>query len=362
MLTGENGILTQANNAKEETEIAKEKEAIILENTYMIEEENYIGKKLYDKNFENGSKWDIWIETKGENQKIYGSGWYYIEKGTDVNNYGKTKYEWLVQYQNGEIIKIDSENFQNLSYGKNLAVKEGLIFNADPINMETSTSWGENVILNGFTENSGWTESAFIFDGQDDWIQVNGNLDIEDEITMEFYGKVTENTGSDTYNYVPFFAAYNGRILSTSGLCLRMFSLGEKNIMSNFGYADCGNSNIWENSDAKHNLRVSVPNNVKEENMFTITFRHSDNTYSVYDNGTLIKREVLNNEYWENFKLNELPTIEYFQIGKGTWNNITNYFCGEVYSIRIYNKCLQEEEVKSNYQATKAYHDLIKDE
>ena len=75
MLTGENGILTQAQRAKKETEISSEEEALQLTmlNKEMSDDEKYdIGKKLYSRIVTNGNKWNI-IITK-EPQISYGDG------------------------------------------------------------------------------------------------------------------------------------------------------------------------------------------------------------------------------------------------------------------------------------------------
>ena len=75
MLTGENGILTQAQNAKEETEIASEKEAIQLT---MINKESTnnskydIGEELIDRTLADGNNWKI--VSVNETKKIYGTG------------------------------------------------------------------------------------------------------------------------------------------------------------------------------------------------------------------------------------------------------------------------------------------------
>lgn len=350
-LTGNNGILTQANEAKNATEKASDDEMLDLHLISTKLENEKIGEKLYDKTFENGTRWNIWID----DEKVYGDGWYYINKDTEIEGYGKTKNEWLINYDTDEKVVVDDE-FLNLSYSSSLAVTEGLVFNADPLNMSNANDWGENVILNGFDSNSGWQENCILFDGVDDYIQVKGNLDVSDEITLEFYGKVN-NSSDDKFKFVPLFGAYNGKNANTEGLTMRIFFNNGK-FSSNFGYVSCGNSNIWENAEAQQNLVVKSNFSFNTEKMYTCTFKHSTNMYSVYENGNLIKEEALDNSYWENFKNNEIPSIEYFQIGKVRWNSITSYLDGEVYSIRIYNKCLTSEQVKDNYLTTKTYHEL----
>ncbi len=49
-----------------------------------------LGKTLADRNVDNSSIWDIIVEKS--NNKTYGTGWNYIEKGTTIEGYGKSKY------------------------------------------------------------------------------------------------------------------------------------------------------------------------------------------------------------------------------------------------------------------------------
>ena len=97
IIVGENGILTKARLAKQMSEVSSEKEAIQLdvtlanmENILDTSNKYYLGIPLYDKTLENGNKWNIIVEN--ESQTIYGTGWNYIEKETEIANYGKTQY------------------------------------------------------------------------------------------------------------------------------------------------------------------------------------------------------------------------------------------------------------------------------
>lgn len=150
-LTGEDGILRQAQLAKKLTEVASEKEGVqlIMQMHYLDEDnEKYnIGTKLYDRNITNGNKWSIIIIK--DTKETYGNDWRYISKGTDLLDYGEAKYNWLYNEKTGEIIRLEENNFVELAYGANLAVKDQLVFNLDPLNMEDSNSWG-NAKLYGF--------------------------------------------------------------------------------------------------------------------------------------------------------------------------------------------------------------------
>jgi len=367
MLTGDNGILRQAIQAKEVTNIANEREAIELTVTLAEANKNlnstnkyYVGTPLYDKTLTNGNVWNIIVINN--NQEVYGSGWNYIPIGTTINSYGKTQFEWLVNYNDGQIIQLEKGTYSNLSYASSLAITDGLVFNADPLNMSDSSSWGSSVTLYGFdnNENNTWNANSLTFDGIDDYIAINGNLDVEDEITIEFYGKINDYYKS-AYKYVPLFSAYsNTKSTNVDGQGMRMW-VNLKSIYTNFGYTSCGNSNIWENDRAQWNLQIQNLINLKSDFMYTATYKHSTCTYSAYMNGILVKQEQLDENYWNNFKDNEIPNIEYFQIGKARWNSVSGYLNGDVYSVRIYNKCLSDNEVLENYDKTVAYHNLNTD-
>lgn len=201
MLTGENGILTQAQLAKKLTEVSSEKEVIgLIMQMHYIEPENRkynIGTKLYSRVLTNGDKWNVVILK--EPKKTYGDNWRYIEKGTDLLDYGKAQYNWLYNEETGEMIQLDEGNYTKLAYGENLAVKDELVFNLDPLNMEDENSWGD-ANLYGFNgvekdENgnviSGFSGKDFNFDGVDDYIEIYSDSDFsEDGLTIETYGKL----------------------------------------------------------------------------------------------------------------------------------------------------------------------------
>lgn len=156
-LTGQNSILEQAQNAKQQTEIATEREAIQLTmlNKDATGDSKYdIGEELRDRTVANGDNWKI--VSISENNKIYGTGYYYVPKGTTLENYGETKLEWIINYNKGEVIELPEEGYTKLAYGDNLAVTDGIILNVDPINMSDENSWGEGVTLYGVTPGDGY--------------------------------------------------------------------------------------------------------------------------------------------------------------------------------------------------------------
>ena len=178
--------------------------------THYLEEENKkydIGNKLYDRNIENGNKWNIVVIK--DTKEVYGTNWRFIPIETSLLEYGDAKYNWLYNEETGEMIQLEKGSFTNLSYGDNLAVKDRLVFNLDPLNMEDSNSWG-NANLHGFNgvekdENgnviSGFSGTDFNFDGVDDYIEIYNENDFSaDGLTIEMYGNlVTEDSRIGTF-------------------------------------------------------------------------------------------------------------------------------------------------------------------
>ena len=116
-LTGNSGITTKAKQAKMLSEAKTEEEAIRLVVTYTnmqknIGEENiiYLGEPLHDKDLVSGNQWKVILDT--DKQEKYGTGWYFIEKDTEIEKYGKTKNEWVVNYEEGQINQLEDKQRQ----------------------------------------------------------------------------------------------------------------------------------------------------------------------------------------------------------------------------------------------------------
>ena len=98
-----------------------------------------IGEKLSDKGSGTDDNWEV-IQLNNSN-KNYGTNYYYIEKGKEISNYGKTKYNWVINYETGEIINI--EDYTKIDGTAGIAVPEDIVLNINPLNLGDETSWGE---------------------------------------------------------------------------------------------------------------------------------------------------------------------------------------------------------------------------
>ena len=357
MLTGENGILTQANKAKKLTDISSEKEVIQI--VTMSDEMDKIqgnkpkyniGKPLYDKNFENSNIWDMIIINK--TQEKYGTGCVYIEKGTEIKDYGETKYNWIVD-KNGEVIQLEEGEYTELSYGDELAVTEGLVFNVDSNNIDNNdlTTWGEGVSLHGFENNATTTSKGLEFDGIDDYVEFKSTADYSKGFTLSFYG--ISNNGKYFFSkqkennvaYSCRFALYNKLEFNTS----------KKMANSKWSIAPGNDNGI---------LAIPCSYTLGEIIYFDLTFDAEKNEFKLYKNNEFIDSDIVDERYWHGEdggrQIFEDDTISCY-LGRGYGGSIGGtwiYAETTIYSLRLYNRPLNEDELKSNYDKTIAEHNI----
>ncbi len=243
MVLGQDGIITQAQNAAQLTLIANEREyleqnAISTQLSNILDDTSSkkLGKTLYDRNLENSSIWDIVVEQS--TNKTYGTGWNYVEKGTELDGYGEAKYNWLVNYETGEVIWVEDKTYNKFDYKSSLAV-ENPLFNLDSANVGLDkSSWGSNTTLyyydntqygtiearktaselekgksvtnfvgydrqksENISEYLDETTGAFKFNGNN-YIEINNPnaFDFSEGMTFEFYGNITGQVAAITTN------------------------------------------------------------------------------------------------------------------------------------------------------------------
>ena len=358
MLTGDNGILGQATNAKEQTEISSEKEAIQLTmiNKEVSNNSKYdIGRKLYKKTLENSNIWDVIVIN--EIQDKYGTGWRYITKDTDVENYGKTKYGWLVNNDTGEIIQLEEGKYTEISYSDELAVTDGLIFNVDSNNMDNNdlSTWGEGVSLHGFDDNTEEiTNKGLNFDGKNDYVEFKSTADYSKGFTLSFYG--ITNNGYHFFSkqrendvlYSCRFALYNG----------------------GFGFNTSKNRadskwSISNSDDDNGNLNIRCSYSFGEVAYFDLIFDAEKNEFKLYKNNEFIDSDVVNEGYWhgenggQQIMEDESISCNIARSFAGGSTDAKYSYCKlTLYSLRLYNRPLNESELKSNYDKTIAAHSL----
>lgn len=118
--------------------------------------------------------------------------------------------------------------------------------------------------------------------------------------------------------------------------------------------------------------KALIYNNIytpKEKAYYTISLDSSRN-YSneegfykatCYKNGIKIYEGKYDKENWKDFK-NSIQGLKYFCIGRSSMSNEGwwHYSKMNIYALRLYNKGLDENEVKENYNKTVVYYNSIK--
>ena len=351
MLTGNNGILTQAQRAKELTEVSSEEEYIrlIILNEKLSEEK--VGQELKKVQFNTVE--DITSIYDAEKGTTYSNGWYYLQP-EDVDDY-ELKNSYIVNYDNGEFVKYDEEKHRIVT-NELLCIKDGLVYSADPKNITNSNSWGD-AILHNFNEgdqNSGWSENRLMFDGIDDGIEVKDNSDYSNGITLEIYFTLKGKSTSDAAQILMM-----KRTNDDNGFF--MFLGGGENYdeANNYEYGallvDIGGSGRGTN---RFETKTIVEENVPTYITYTYNPNLENENGILYINGR--KTETTNLGNIE--KLVNTPANTPIQIGSDIYEtyigeeeegyNRKYPFYGEIYASRVYNRPLTEKEVEYNYNMT----------
>ena len=382
------GLFGKAKKATESYKEAGEKERIQtalytmqIDMTTNNDSKTKIGKKLYDKNIENGSKWDIIVIN--DSKKTYGTGWSFIEKGSKISN-TLTDKSWLINDQTQEIIKLEDDTYTELSYASSVGTTEGLIFNLDPSIIENATKdninekLGENVELLNFdwNENSGLTKSCFNFDGVNDYIKIKydneeeKNILAQNGLTFEFYGIYDGGTSYNPDNtiktdrYKGLFCYWNGLENGQASARFGFGSYGKEIEWNTGGYRD---NEISDYSQEGYPWNICYPETEEiqsnKEIYFTISIDCSQENYkhTLYANGVKLYEGNLNKDYWDYFSQNMLKDLKYFCVGRSSMNKNGSWHYSKLnaYSIKLYNRGLNAQEVKENYNKAVAYHNLL---
>lgn len=292
MLSGENGILNRATEAKRTYQISSEKEAISLIvasaqiDTSLGNNVNYIGKKLYTKNFVNSDKWD-YIYTTNDN-KSYGDGWYYITKDVNLDNYGKAQNEWLVNYDTNEIIELASDEYVEFSISNDVVITDGLIFNIDSndISVSDKSTWGNGVELYGFDNDENQDNAnGLYFDGVDDYVSFKSNNTFDEGFTVSFYGifdegKILVKQSDDDVAYSCRFGFEDNHFI---------FNTSKKSANSN-----------WSQDSSINNGNLVSPSIFKNNEIcyLDLTFTPSENKFIIYKDGIYVDETVVSTDYW----------------------------------------------------------------
>lgn len=338
-LTGDNGILRKAVQAKEETVLAGEIEQLQL----LVLEYKKIGKELKQVYFNSAEDTTSIYDT--ETGETYADNWYYItpENAQEIT----LKNSYIVNYKTGDVVSYE-EGKHRIVDNNLLCIKEGLVYTIDAKNRSTGDNWGDAILHNFNTddENSGWTEKSLSFDGVDDGIEVPDKSDYSNGITIEMYLKLRGQTENQVAQILMM-----KRTNTANGFFL---------MMGNVSKSEQSMSNLYRivSVDIGGVSERFITNTFIEENV-PIYISYTYNPNAKDDNGVL----YINGEKTETTNLGNVENImevqnTNIQIGSDVY--ITNDdgkdnrypFKGEIYAARVYNRPLTEQEVKYNYMNT----------
>ena len=170
------------------------------------------GIELVDKTYDNRNKWKVVSEVEDNKVKnTYGNGWYYVPRNTEIEGIGRAKKDYIINYNTNEKIEFNKDIHTLMGFDKTMAVKDHLLFNIDPsiiesytISKETSEiannikfygyddSDNQNVEVDKKNLKGAFTQSSFVFDGNNDYItfDYDNNNGFSDGIVFEFYGNI----------------------------------------------------------------------------------------------------------------------------------------------------------------------------
>ena len=108
--------------------------------------------------------------------------------------------------------------------------------------------------------------------------------------------------------------------------------------------------------DSKKNLKMFDSEN---GNYITMTVNLNNNTITLYQEGKLVDSTVCSGDWLRNGGLtdNSIPFTIGLMVGGDTYTE--SYSKMSLYSCRLYNKVLTDEEVNENYNKTVAYHNML---
>ena len=179
-----------------------------------------------------------------------------------------------------------------------------------------------------FNKTSGWTENSLLLDGKNDWVSMqkiyNSNMTVEIALKI-----LNEKDGKKLYVIDNYESGGMGIEKNTSG-----YMLGAVNVDDSY-YTALSNNKINDNTKYSLTLQYDGSN---------ILYRENDLKYNTYAEGRI--KEPINST---RFALGVNASGENYDNMESSeaFNNF------EVYSVRIYNRALTDEEISQNYNVDK---------
>ena len=315
-----------------------------------------LAQKVAGEGFGSASKWLVIAEIQnGKTTSTYADGWYYVTEGTEFPNLGKLKYSYIINYTTKKAVRFTDNHTILNGNGGGLAVTEGIVFSADPASMDGSKeSWGD-AKLNGFdgtekvgdTVVSGWTKDAFVTDGDNDFVELSKTeLDFSEGYTIECYCRIPNIYANNEQSHV-----FAKGVDYTDGLSVGLW--GDK--VSSTGYKNT----FWFGYQGHRSWNVDFDSLNDKDFYIVIKGDPTNPKGECYLNNSKLSIKTDGSNTWDNYLRILNDPDKGFIFGKGTDSTGVDYTKMYLYSIRVYNRNLTEEELTVNYNATIAYHDIL---
>ena len=191
-------------------------------------------------------------------------------------------------------------------------------------NANDSSGNGYNGTVDGATltnDRSENTDSAYIFDGVNDKVEISGNQalgQLTGDATVSFWTKISANN----------FDGGEHRIIDKDSGDYWIFMI--QNNTLRLKVADVGNST--------ENFNILTSDEVDSNAWYNIVSTKNGTNFSVYANGSLIESR-------DTTISNVLPAIDLVFGYSAFWNS--QYFEGEIDDVLIYDKALSQNEIQS---------------
>lgn len=317
-----------------------------------------IGEELTDRNAIGA--WKVVMDNT--TNEVYGTDWSWVEKGTNINNYGSTKYNWLLNYKTGELITLEDDSYIVLDNNTGLAVTGNLPLNINPQNLANQDTWGDNVIFHNEDKStdSGVKDTEIKFDGKDDFLEVHANVNETDGMTFEFYGKNYKTESIKDYTVFMLNKTILDKNDMTWGSKFRT-ALTPSVLNCCFGTGNSGSDLVSTSGSHWVAFDKVTLSDENDYDYITININFGTGEVKVYSKGNLVQRTTCDTEYLKKGSLtdSEVPFTIGLQVGGGTRQEFYSKF--DLYACRLYEKILTDSEIKDNYNKTVAYHNLLLD-
>ena len=266
--------------------------------------------------------------------------------------------QYIVNYSSGEVFNITQKKTAsgNVLYVESKKVnseyiKDGLVLHYDGINntgnghsnsamvwKDLSGNRNDGTIKNIATilaNDSGWGENYLSLDGVDDY--VSAYTETDGDYTIEFIAKDVQAVNSAKYGSAFMINTWTSSISKPS---LQLFIDGRNAASTTRKQYRVRWTKVEDESETEISFYETL-----DDGAFTIS--NGNNSLKTYFNGKK-KDENLNQSYYERSK------IENMNIEIGRWYRSSTYSIKEkIYSFRIYNRVLTDEEVVHNYEIDK---------